>query len=156
MNVKSRRAIIVGGGRVGRRTAVQLADNGYMVTIIEHDADKEAMIPEHPVGRVIVGDGADVDVFERANPTTADIVAGLTNDTDTNLAVSELASELVPGIRTLVRISRDGEQSYAHLEHVDNVVYPAAAGATVATGQIVGETTHVMPPEFSYTGRRND
>jgi len=120
-----------------------------MVTIIERDESKRSKIPEHPVGRVIVGDGADVDVFERANPTNADVVAGLTNDTDTNLAVCELARKLVPDIRTLVRISRDGEESYAHLDHVDNIVYPAAAGATVATGQIVGDTKQVSPPEIS-------
>lgn len=149
MAVRNRRAIIVGGGRVGCRTAAQVAESGYMVTIIERDEAKRSKIPNHPVGRVIVGDGADVDVFERANPTNADVVAGLTNDTDTNLAVCELARELVPDIRTLVRISRDGEESYAHLDHVDNIVYPAAAGATVATGQIVGDTRQVSPPEIS-------
>lgn len=148
MSVTNRRAIIVGGGRVGRRTAAQVAENGYMVTIIERDEAKRSKVPEHPVGRVIIGDGADVGVFERANPTNADVVAGLTNDTDTNLAVCELARELVPGIRTLVRICRDGEESYAHLEHVDNIVYPAAAGATVATGQIVGEEHGGATPEI--------
>jgi len=56
MNVKNRRAIIVGGGRVGRRTAVQLADSGYMVTIIERDEASAEAIPSHPVGRVIVGE----------------------------------------------------------------------------------------------------
>jgi trk system potassium uptake protein TrkA len=139
MGVKnSRTAIIVGGGRVGRRTAARIADGGYMVTIIERDEEKRERLAESAANRVIVGDGADIDVFQRANPTMTDIVAGLTNDTKTNLAVCELAREMVPDVRTLARISKDGEQDVAHLAFVDNVVYPAAAGASVAATQITG------------------
>lgn len=134
----SRQIIIVGGGRVGRRTAVQLAENGYIVTIIERDGEKEELISSHPVNRVIIGDGTDVDVFQEANPATADVVAALTNDTEINLAVCELAQEMVPRAQTLLRIKKDGQQDYAHLGHVDNIVYPAAAGASVAASQIAG------------------
>lgn len=128
--------IVVGGGRVGRRTSARLTDDGYMVTVIERDPAKRERIREHTVSRVVVGDGADIDVFREANPTMADVVAGLTNDTETNLAVCELARELVPGVRTLARICEDGEQAYGHLEYVDNVVYPAAAGAAMAADRI--------------------
>jgi trk system potassium uptake protein TrkA len=139
MSVRSsRNAIIVGGGRVGRRTAARIAENGYTVTIIERDATKEERLSDSAASRVIVGDGADVDVFQEANPAMADVVAGLTNDTDTNLAVCELAREMVPEVRTIVRIGADGEQDLAHLGFVDNVVYPAAAGASVAATQITG------------------
>jgi trk system potassium uptake protein TrkA len=149
MDVQSRYALIVGGGRVGRRTAVHLADSGYMVTIIERDETQAGKVPGHLVGRVIVGDGTDVDVFKQATPTEADVVAGLTNDTDTNLAVCELANELVSEVRTIARISADGEEDYAYLNHVDNIVYPAAAGATVAAAQITEDSNSVSPPEIS-------
>ena len=98
---------------------------------------------------LIVGDGRDVDVFEKATPTEADVVAGLTNDTDTNLAVCELATELVSEIGTIARISADGEEDYAYLNHVDNIVYPAAAGATVAAAQITEDSNDVSPPEIA-------
>jgi trk system potassium uptake protein TrkA len=95
-----------------------------------------------------VGDGAEIDVFQRANPTMADVVAGLTNDTETNLAVCELAREINPELRTLARIGTDGEQAYAHLAHVDNVVYPAAAGASVAATQITtGRSSSASPAQ---------
>lgn len=149
MHVKSKHVLIVGGGRVGRRTAIALTKDGYTVTIIERDADKEAAIPDHVPGRVVIGDGTDVDVFKDANPSTADVIAGLTNDTSTNLAVCELAAEVVPEARTLARIGADGEEDYAYLEHVDNVVYPAAAGAVVAANRVSEDASDLSPPEIS-------
>ena len=149
MDVKTRNALIVGGGRVGRRTAVNLTENGYSATIIERDEEKAEAIPNHFVGRVIVGDGRDLETIEEANPTTADVIAGLTNDTETNLAVCELAREIVPEARTLARIGADGEEHYAYLDHVDNVVYPAAAGAVVAAEQVTDDANTVSPPEIS-------
>jgi len=136
VQTRGRQVIIVGGGRVGRRTAARLSKNGYMVTVIERDEDKRETIPDHLVSRVVVGDGTDADVFQRANPTMAEAVAGLTNDTKTNLAVCELAREMVPDVRTLARIGADGERAYAHLRYVDTVVYPAAAGGRVAATRI--------------------
>jgi len=134
----TRNAVIVGGGRVGRRTATQITERGYTVTIVEADGEKAESLSVAPSSRVVVGDGADIEVFKEANPTMADVVAGLTNDTDTNLAVCELAREVVPEATTVLRINADGEQDYAYLEHVDNIVYPAAAGASVAATQITG------------------
>ncbi len=134
----TRNAVIVGGGRVGRRTAAKVSERGYTVTIIEADEEKAETLSMPPTSRVIVGDGSDVEVLKEANPTIADVVAGLTSDTDTNLAVCELAHELVSEVTTVLRIGADGEQDYAYLNHVDNIVYPAAAGASVAATQITG------------------
>ncbi len=145
-NTSNRQVVVVGGGRVGRRAAARLTESGYMVTVIEREAAKCERVEGHTVTRVIEGDGTDVDIFKRANPTMADVVAGLTNDTETNLAVCELARELVPEIRTLARISEDGEQAYAHLAHVDNVVYPAAAGAAVAADRITMDRPGIVSP----------
>ena len=149
MDVEQAHVIIVGGGRVGRRTALTLKEEGYAVTVLERDAEKKETIPDHMVGRVIVGDGTEVETFKKANPTTAKVVAGLTNDTRTNLAVCELAKELVPEVRTLLRIGADGEEDYAYLNHVDSVVYPAAAGAVVAANQITGKGRGLSLPNFS-------
>jgi trk system potassium uptake protein TrkA len=139
MSVQStRNAIVVGGGRVGQRTAAKITERGYTVTIIEADEERAERLSIPPSSRVIVGSGADVDVFKQANPTMADVVAGLTGDTDTNLAVCELAHELISQVTTVLRVGADGEQDYAYLDHVDNIVYPAAAGASVAATQITG------------------
>ncbi|PSQ33158.1 hypothetical protein BRD09_01725 [Halobacteriales archaeon SW_10_68_16] len=71
VQTSSRQVIIVGGGRVGRRTAAQLSESGYMVTVIERDETKRERIVGHTVSRVVVGDGTDIECFKKANPTMA-------------------------------------------------------------------------------------
>lgn len=120
--------VIVGGGRVGRHVGEALADEKHTVTIVEIDSKRcEQVSPL--VSRVVEGDGTDPAVFERADPSGATVVAALTNDTAVNLAVCELADEVAPEARTILRIARDGERAYGHRSFVDDIVYPAAAGA---------------------------
>jgi trk system potassium uptake protein TrkA len=127
--------IIVGGGRVGRHVAEQLSEERYDVTVIELDGHACDQVAPH-ADRVIEGDGTDPDVFEQANPGDADIVAALTNDTELNLAICEMAYDYSADVRTLLRVARDGEQAYGYRDFVDDVVYPAAAGATAAVSRI--------------------
>lgn len=127
----ARHIIIVGGGRVGRHVAEQLNEDQYTVTIIERDSEKCTQLAP-TVSQVIEGDGTDPEILKQADPTTADVVAALTNDTEVNLTVCEMASE----VRTILRIARDGEQDYGYRNFVDQIVYPAAAGADVAVDRI--------------------
>lgn len=133
----TRDVLIIGAGRVGRRVAEQLSEDRTTVSIVEQDAEKcEQVSPQ--VSRVIEGDGTDRDLFEEFDLASIDVVAALTNDTDVNLAVCEMAAERVPEVRTILRISRDGEEDYGHRRFVDEIVYPAAAGAEVAVDRITG------------------
>jgi trk system potassium uptake protein TrkA len=129
------RVVIVGGGRVGRHVAEQLGDEQYAVTVVERNpetCEQLATIAD----QVVEGDGTDRDVFEEAEPAGASVVAALTDDTDVNLAVCEMAREVAPDARTLLRVAQDGEQAYGYRSFVDDVVYPAAAGATAAVNRI--------------------
>jgi len=134
----TRNVLIVGGGRVGRRVAKQLSEEKNSVTVVELDTAKcEQVSPR--VNAVLQGDGTDHAVLEEANLTEADVVAALTNDTDVNLAICEMVSERAPEARTILRIARDGEQDYGYRRFVDDIVYPAAAGATAAVERISRE-----------------
>lgn len=131
----TRNVIIVGGGRVGRRVAEQLSQQQYRITLIELDSEKcEQVSPK--VSNVIAGDGTDPGILEQAKIAEADVVAALTNSIDVNLTVCEMVHERDPNIRTILRISKDGEQEYGHRRFVDEIVYPAAAGASVAVDRI--------------------
>lgn len=120
---------------MGRHAAEQLSQEQNSVTIVERDSEKcEQVSPK--VSQVIEGDGTDPDILEQTDLTEADVVAALTNDTDVNLAICEMAHETAPDVLTILRISRDGEQDYGHRRFVDDIVYPAAAGATAAVDRI--------------------
>jgi trk system potassium uptake protein TrkA len=134
----SRTVIVVGGGRVGRHTAEELVEQRSTVTVIERDAEKCATLADQQVGRVIEGDGTDEEVLREADPEAADVVAALTNDTRANVVVCEMAREIAPEIRTLARISQDGERDHQHRSEIDDIVYPAGVGARVAVDRIYG------------------
>ena len=134
----SQNAVIVGGGRVGRHTAEQLVDHEYTVTVVEFDPETSSRLASGRI-EVIEGDGTDIEVLERAGIAEADVAAALTDDTQANIVVCGLARELNPDVRTLARVSEDGEQDYGHLSDVDNIVYPAAAGADVTTDRLLSE-----------------
>lgn len=131
-----RQIIIVGGGRVGRHTAAKLTDDGFMVTVVEKSTEMAEQFPAPLAGRVIGGDGTDIEILQEANVGTADIVAALTDDVETNLLVCELVDEIAPEATTHLRIDDDGQEAYAHLGHVDHVVYPAALAAEQTVEQI--------------------
>ncbi len=130
-----RQVIVVGGGRVGRHVATQLRDEQNAVTVIELDEQKCTQIAPS-VSRVIEGDATDPEILAEAAPEEAAVVAALTNDTSVNLSVCEMAAERNPDARTIIRVARDGEREYGHRSFVDDVVYPAAAGAEVAVDRI--------------------
>lgn len=131
-----RQIIIVGGGRVGRHSAAKLMDNGFMVTVVEKDPEIAEQFPAPLAGRIVEGDGTEMSILREANPETADIVAALTDDVETNLLVCELAKEVAPEAKTHLRIADDGQEAYAHLDHVDHIVYPAALAAQETVRQI--------------------
>ncbi len=130
-----RNVLIVGGGRVGRHVAEQLSEDRNAVSVIELDEQRcDQITPK--VSRVIQGDGTDSAILEEARLADIDVFAALTNDTEVNLAACEIVHEKVPDARTILRIARDGERGYGHRRFVDDVVYPAAAGAEVAADRV--------------------
>lgn len=134
-----REVLVVGGGRVGRHTAKNLPAERYRVTIVEQKARKCDTLTEYDVSEVIEGDGSDEETLTEAGYEKADTVAALTNDTETNVEVSEMVEEVNPDAKSIVRISADGEQDLSYRAHIDNIVYPAEAGAKLTSDCIQRE-----------------
>ena len=89
--------------------------------MIERDSEKCTQLAP-TVSQVIEGDGTDPNILNQANPTTADVVAALTNDTEVNLAICEMTHKTASDVRTILRIARDGEQDYGYRSFVDQIV----------------------------------
>jgi trk system potassium uptake protein TrkA len=129
--------VIVGGGRVGLRTARVLTEEGHDVTVIERDADRVERARKHGFS-VIAGDGAQESVLREAGVEEADAVGGLTGDLNTNFAACLIADH--HGARTVMRIDEDYREDIyrQYAEQVDEVVYPERLGAIVAKNALLG------------------
>jgi trk system potassium uptake protein TrkA len=135
--------IIVGFGRVGRRTARILQNEAHEVVIVEQDATKAGRAREEGF-EVVHGDGGDESVLERAGLADADAVAALTGDLNTNFAVC--VSGEAHGCRTVLRVSEevsdDLYEKYA--TDVDEIIYPERLGAAGAKTALLGGDFNVL------------
>ncbi len=90
LNVIPMRAIIIGGGRVGKSLAERLDDRGEEVIIIE-DKDEEIENLKTQGFTVVEGDGTKEKILEKAGIENAKIVALATGTDDVNLLIGQLA-----------------------------------------------------------------
>jgi Trk K+ transport system NAD-binding subunit len=109
LDVIPMRAIIVGGGTVGRALAERLEDRGENVVIIE--SDESIVEKTRNEGYTVEwGDGTDTEVLRSAGAPNAKVVVAATGDDDSNLLVSQLAASKF-----------DVDQIYARANNPDNV-----------------------------------
>ncbi len=88
------RVVVTGAGAVGRHLASDLADRGPEVTLIDQDPDVVEKVREWaPNVQVVLGDGCEPWVLEKANLAGADVVVAATGDDEDNLVTSLLAKQ---------------------------------------------------------------
>ena len=104
LDVIPMRALIVGGGKVGRDLAERLEARGENVVIIENDETvvESARNEGHTVH---IGDGTDVDVLRAAGAEKASTVVTTTGDDDVNLLVAQLAAATFDTQRVIARVN---------------------------------------------------
>ncbi len=88
-------AIISGGGRVGRRVAKTLLENGIQVRLIETDHSRAELIAEElPEVMVFDGDATNKEILKEAGAAYADHYVALTGDDEKNVLSALLAKNL--------------------------------------------------------------
>ncbi len=96
------KVIIVGGGQVGSHLASLLISNGHEIRIIEHRENVfEKLEKELPRETLVFGNGSDPDLLEKAGIASANVVAAVTGEDETNLVISTLA-KMEFGVRRVV------------------------------------------------------
>ena len=137
------RFVIVGYGRVGRRTARILGEEGHDVTVVDEDPDVVGRIEQHGF-EAVEGDGASEAVLDRCDLDAAGGLAGLTGDLNVNFAACLVAK--AHGCRTVMRIGDDyGREVYRkYADDVDEVLYPERLGAASAKTALLGGDFHVV------------
>jgi trk system potassium uptake protein TrkA len=135
--------VIVGFGRVGKRTARILQSEGHEVVIVERDAGKADRAREEGFN-VIEGDGSDEETLESAGLDDADAVAGITGDLNTNFSVCVVGE--AHGCRTVLRVSEEvSDELYEkYADDVDEIIYPERVGAAGAKTALLGGDFNVL------------
>ncbi|WP_436925087.1 cation:proton antiporter domain-containing protein [Halosimplex amylolyticum] len=100
LNVIPMRAIVVGGGRVGRALAERLEDRGEEVVIVESD-ERAVQRLRRDGFSTHRGDGTQREVLENAGAGNAKVIAAATADDDVNLLIGQLAKNTF-GVDTVV------------------------------------------------------
>ncbi len=102
----ARRALIIGGGRLGYRLAKRFEKLDIKTKIIELDPARCAHLAETMQKTVVLqGDGSDQELLTEENVNGMDVVISLTNDEQTNILVSLLVKRMGAG-NTITKISK--------------------------------------------------
>jgi trk system potassium uptake protein TrkA len=89
------RALIVGGGRIGLRLASRLESKGIYCKIIENNPNRCSFLAEKLNRSVVLcGDGSDQSLLAEENIQDIDVVVTLTNNEETNILASLLATRM--------------------------------------------------------------
>jgi trk system potassium uptake protein TrkA len=85
--------VVVGCGRVGSGLAVDLAEQGYSVAILDRVARSFRRLPAAWPGTTVVGSGFDRDDLDRAGARTAEALAAVTSGDNSNILTARIARE---------------------------------------------------------------
>ena len=99
------RVIVIGCGRVGAQTAVQLDQRGDHVTVIDLNPRAFERLPSGYSGITIRGNGTDEDVLRSAEAEMADIVMALTEGDNRNVMAAQLAKYVFGVPRVIAKIN---------------------------------------------------
>lgn len=135
--------IVVGFGRVGAPTVEKLEKSGHTVTVVEADETRLRAADNREV-TAVAGDGRDEAVLEEAGIASANGLAAVTNDLDTNLEACTVAREA--GCRTVLRMTKEvSDSEYDRCaEMVDEIVFPERVGAAAAKTALLGGNFNVI------------
>jgi len=149
------RAIIAGGGNVGRHLAFDLVERGHEVTLIEQDPQvlKKAQAA-WPNVELVLGDACELWVLERATIQSADVMVAATGDDEDNLVISLLAKQEYSVPRVLARVNHPkNEWLFTDQWGVDGAVSPPHILTSLVEEAItVGDLVRLLPLERGRVG----
>jgi Trk K+ transport system NAD-binding subunit len=116
--------IIVGGGRVGKATAAELAKRGFDYRVVEQLPDF-ILDEDH----YIWGDASDLNVLKKAGLMDSPTVILTTHDDDTNIYLTLLCRKLRPDIQIISRSTMERNVPTLHRAGADFVMSYASMGS---------------------------
>ncbi|MFO8055474.1 MAG: Trk system potassium transporter TrkA [Bacteroidales bacterium] len=101
-SIKVRKAMIIGGGRIGRFTAKQM-ENEITIKLIDYDKDRcESLYETLDETLIINGDAREIELLEEEGIKNMDAFVAVTNDSETNILTSLLAKRM--GVKKVIAL----------------------------------------------------
>jgi trk system potassium uptake protein TrkA len=144
------RVIIIGCGRVGSATAVELDKRGDHVTVIDLEARAFEKLPGDYSGTTIRGNGSDEDVLRSADAQMADVFMALTEGDNRNVMAAQLAKHVFGVPRVIAKINDPlraeayrtlGLETICRTTILSGALVVAAVDGAAATNGMVEEPT---------------
>lgn len=103
---RTKKAMILGGGKIGYYLAQRLESSNVFVTIVEKDKSRCEYLSEKLNHAMIIhGDGTDIDLLEEEDLASQDAFIGVTDYDEQNLLMALVSKQL--GVnKTIAKISR--------------------------------------------------
>ena len=106
--------MILGGGKIGSKSARDLSNNKFNVKLVEKDKDRAfELADELPNALVIAGDGRNVDLLDEENISDMDAFISVTGNSETNIMSCLVAKS--KGVRKAIALVEN--MDYFELSH---------------------------------------
>lgn len=123
----SEHTIICGYGMFGRTVAERSRERERAVVVIEHDPGQyERVLDADLLG--VEGDARREGVLRDAGIERADTLVAAIDDSNVNIQIALLATQLAPNLTVVVRVGDESYESVARHAGADDVIIPEVAG----------------------------
>ena len=126
--------IVCGYGSFGRTIANTLSNAGRNVVVIEQDEHRIEAVREDDIP-AIRGDARMEGPLEEAGIEQAEALVGAIDDSNANIEIAILSSQLAPDVRVIVRVGNQRYSKLARRAGADNVIIPE-----IRSGQDVSQS----------------
>lgn len=107
------KVVILGCGRTGATLALQLANLGHGVTLIERNPEALRRLGKQYPCRIVIGNGLDMDVLEKADVSSCDAFFAVTRGDNTNLMAAQIVQRKFRVDRVAVKVA-DPQRAHAY------------------------------------------
>jgi trk system potassium uptake protein TrkA len=117
--------VIVGCGKVGVNTARSLLHMGHEVIVIEQRKSRYDLLVDELGSSLMLGDGTEIWVLEKAGIGRADLVVSVTGDDEDNIIISQIAKLKYQAPKVVARVNNPFNQPTFDVLGIDATICAA-------------------------------
>ena len=117
--------VIVGCGKVGVNTARSLIHLGHEVIVVEQRKSRYDLLLEEMGDNLMLGDGTEIWVLEKAGIARADLVVAVTGDDEDNIIISQIARLKYAAPKVVARVNNPFNQPTFDVLGIDATICAA-------------------------------